>query len=34
MNASGGDVDYAAVAAELARAEAQLRVIQATSKKA
>jgi len=32
MNAQGGDVDYAAVAAELARAEAQLRVIQATSK--
>jgi F-type H+-transporting ATPase subunit epsilon len=34
MNANGVDVDYAAVAAELARAEAQLRVIQATSKKA
>ena len=34
MNAHGGDVDYAVVAAELARAEAQLRVIQATSKKA
>ena len=33
MNASGMDVDYAAVAAELARAVAQLRVIQATSKK-
>ena len=33
MNAHGGDVDYAVVAAELARAEAQLRVIQATSKK-
>ena len=33
MNATGGDVDYAAVAADLARAEAQLRVIQATSKK-
>ncbi|AAZ24741.1 MULTISPECIES: F0F1 ATP synthase subunit epsilon [Colwellia] len=32
MNAHGGDVDYAAVAAELARAVAQLRVIQATSK--
>jgi F-type H+-transporting ATPase subunit epsilon len=34
MNANGADVDYAAVSAELARAEAQLRVIQATSKKA
>lgn len=34
MNANSADVDYAAVAAELARAEAQLRVIQATSKKA
>jgi len=34
MNATGVDVDYAAVSAELARAEAQLRVIQATSKKA
>ncbi|MEY8200518.1 MAG: F0F1 ATP synthase subunit epsilon [Colwellia sp.] len=34
MNANGVDVDYAAVSAELARAEAQLRVIQATSKKA
>jgi F-type H+-transporting ATPase subunit epsilon len=33
MNAHGTDVDYAAVAAELARAVAQLRVIQATSKK-
>lgn len=33
MNAHGADVDYAAVAAELARAVAQLRVIQATSKK-
>ena len=33
MHATGGDVDYAAVAADLARAEAQLRVIQATSKK-
>lgn len=33
MNATGVDVDFAAVAAELARAEAQLRVIQATSKK-
>ena len=33
MNANGVDVDYAAVSAELARAEAQLRVIQATSKK-
>ena len=34
MNANGADVDYTAVSAELARAEAQLRVIQATSKKA
>ena len=34
MNANGTDVDYAAVSIELARAEAQLRVIQATSKKA
>ncbi|KGJ97684.1 F0F1 ATP synthase subunit epsilon [Colwellia psychrerythraea] len=34
MNANGVDVDYAAVSVELARAEAQLRVIQATSKKA
>jgi F-type H+-transporting ATPase subunit epsilon len=34
MNANGVDVDYAAVSAELARAEAQLRVIQAVSKKA
>ncbi len=34
INANGVDVDYAAVSAELARAEAQLRVIQATSKKA
>ena len=33
MNATGIDVDYAAVAAELARAVAQLRVIQATKKK-
>ena len=33
MNASGTDVDYAAVAAELARAVAQLRVIQATNKR-
>jgi F-type H+-transporting ATPase subunit epsilon len=33
MNATGDNVDYAAVAADLARAEAQLRVIQATSKK-
>ncbi|GAA6171226.1 F0F1 ATP synthase subunit epsilon [Colwellia sp. KU-HH00111] len=33
MNAHGTDVDYAAVAAELARAVAQLRVIQATKKK-
>jgi len=33
MNAHGADVDYAAVAAELARAVAQLRVIQATNKK-
>ena len=32
MNAHGADVDYAAVAAELARAVAQLRVIQATNK--
>ena len=32
FNTSGIDVDYAAVAAELARAEAQLRVIQASSK--
>ena len=32
MNAQGADVDFAAVAAELARAVAQLRVIQATSK--
>ncbi len=34
INANGVDVDYAAVSAELARAEAQLRVIQAVSKKA
>jgi len=33
MNAHGADVDYAAVAAELARAVAQLRVIQATNKR-
>ncbi|WP_159822394.1 F0F1 ATP synthase subunit epsilon [Colwellia sp. 20A7] len=33
MNASGIDVDYAAVAAELARAVAQLRVIQVTNKR-
>ncbi len=33
MNANSADVDYAAVAAELARAVAQLRVIQATNKK-
>ena len=33
MNAHGGDVDYAEVAAELARVTAQLRVIQATKKK-
>ena len=33
MNAHGTDVDYAAVAAELARAVAQLRVIQATNKR-
>ena len=33
MNAPGGDVDYAEVAAELARVTAQLRVIQATKKK-
>ena len=32
MNANSADVDYAAVAAELARAVAQLRVIQATTK--
>jgi len=32
LNATGADVDFAAVAAELARAVAQLRVIQATSK--
>ncbi len=33
MNAHSGDVDYAEVAAELARVTAQLRVIQATKKK-
>ena len=33
MNTQNGDVDYAAAAAELARAIAQLRVIQATKKK-
>jgi F-type H+-transporting ATPase subunit epsilon len=33
MNANGADVDYAEVAAELARAVAQLRVIQASKKK-
>jgi len=33
MNAHGADVDYAEVAAELARVTAQLRVIQATKKK-
>ncbi|ALO33314.1 ATP synthase F0F1 subunit epsilon [Colwellia sp. MT41] len=33
INANGGDVDYAAAAAELARAVAQLRVIQVTKKK-
>jgi F-type H+-transporting ATPase subunit epsilon len=33
MNDHGGDVDYAEVAAELARAVAQLRVIQATNKR-
>ena len=33
MNAHGGDVDFAEVAAELARVTAQLRVIQATKKK-
>jgi F-type H+-transporting ATPase subunit epsilon len=33
MNAHGDDVDYAEVAAELARVTAQLRVIQATKKK-
>ena len=33
LNAQGGDVNYAEAAAELARAVAQLRVIQATSKK-
>ena len=32
LNAHGSDVDYAEAAAELARAVAQLRVIQATSK--
>ena len=32
LNAHGGDVNYAEAAAELARAVAQLRVIQATSK--
>ena len=33
LNAQGSDVDYAEAAAELARAVAQLRVIQATKKK-
>ncbi|AWB59371.1 MULTISPECIES: F0F1 ATP synthase subunit epsilon [unclassified Colwellia] len=33
LNDHGGDVDYAEAATELARAVAQLRVIQATSKK-
>ncbi|MGB1263685.1 MAG: ATP synthase F1 subunit epsilon, partial [Cognaticolwellia sp.] len=33
LNAHGDDVNYAEAAAELARAVAQLRVIQATSKK-
>jgi F-type H+-transporting ATPase subunit epsilon len=33
MNANGADVDFAEVAAELARVTAQLRVIQATKKK-
>ncbi|TYK65025.1 F0F1 ATP synthase subunit epsilon [Colwellia echini] len=33
MNANGGDVDFAKAAADLARAVAQLRVIQASSKK-
>ena len=33
MNDHGGDVDYAEVAAELARAVAQLRVIQVSNKK-
>jgi len=33
INAHGDDVDYAEVAAELARVTAQLRVIQATKKK-
>ncbi|MFT7432119.1 MAG: F-type H+-transporting ATPase subunit epsilon, partial [Colwellia sp.] len=33
LNEHGNDVDYAEAAAELARAVAQLRVIQATSKK-
>jgi len=33
LNAHGADVDFATVAAELARAVAQLRVIQATNKK-
>jgi F-type H+-transporting ATPase subunit epsilon len=32
LNAHGNDVDYAEAAVELARAVAQLRVIQATSK--
>nr|Q8VV76.1 RecName: Full=ATP synthase epsilon chain; AltName: Full=ATP synthase F1 sector epsilon subunit; AltName: Full=F-ATPase epsilon subunit [Colwellia maris]BAB82485.1 F0F1-ATPase subunit epsilon [Colwellia maris] len=32
MNANGADVDFAVAAAQLARAVAQLRVIQATSK--
>jgi len=32
LNASGADVDFAVAAAELARAVAQLRVIQATNK--
>lgn len=34
LNAQSADVDYAKLAAELAKAVAQLRVIQATSKKA
>ena len=33
INKHGGDVDFAEAAAELARAIAQLRVIQATKKK-
>ncbi len=33
LNDQGNDIDYAEAASELARAVAQLRVIQATSKK-